>query len=141
MFRYRHRQLADDLAMLGAALLRQAKWPEAEPILRECLAIRAGSSPDAWNTFNIRSLLGGSLLGQGRSAEAELLIVSGYEGMKARADKIPPQFRNLRLGQALDRLIALAEATNKPDDAKAWKEEKAKLPAEAMTKPSGEKKP
>jgi GH15 family glucan-1,4-alpha-glucosidase len=30
---------------------------------------------------------------------------------------------------ALDRLIELAEATGKPNEAKAWRKEKAKLPA------------
>ncbi len=36
------------------------------------------------------SLLGGALLGQGRYAEAEPLVIGGYEGMKAREAKIPP---------------------------------------------------
>ena len=38
-----------------------------------------------------RSMLGGALLGQKKYAEAEPLLLAGYEGMKARADKIPPQ--------------------------------------------------
>ena len=37
--------LAGDLAALGDNLLEQAKWSEAEPVLRECLAIREKSSP------------------------------------------------------------------------------------------------
>ena len=44
--------------------------------------------PDDWRTFNARSLLGGSLLGQKKYAEAEPLLLSGYEGMKQREDKI-----------------------------------------------------
>ena len=46
----------------------------------------------------------------------------------------------LRLGEALDRLIALAEATGKADEAKAWKDERAKLPDAASPKPGTEKK-
>ena len=41
-----------------------AARPEAEPFLRECLAIREKTQADDWKTFNTRSLLGGSLLGQ-----------------------------------------------------------------------------
>jgi Tetratricopeptide repeat len=82
-------RVASILAPLGQGLIQQARWVEAEPILRECLAIREKSQPDAWNTFSTPSLLGGSLLGQKKYAEAEPLIVSGYEGMKAREAKIP----------------------------------------------------
>ena len=83
-------QLAGLLAQIGLGLLEQKKWTEAEPLLRECLAIREKAQPDIWSTFNTRSMLGGSLLGQKKYAEAEPLIVSGYEGMKAREAKIPP---------------------------------------------------
>ena len=68
---------------------RQRKWAEAEAILRECLAIREKAQPDDWTTFNTRSQLGGSLMGQKKFAEAEPLILAGYEGMKAREAKIP----------------------------------------------------
>src|SRR5262249_2713218 len=67
------------LAMRGLGLIQQGKWAEAEAILRECLAIREKVQPDEWTTFNTRSLLGGSLLGQKKYAEAEPLIISGYE--------------------------------------------------------------
>ena len=48
------------------------------------------------------SLLGGALLGQGRYAEAEPLVVAGYEGMKAREARItvPDQSRSARGGRA-----------------------------------------
>ena len=67
-------------AALGSNLLEQAKWSEAEPVLRECLAIRDKAMPDDWRRFNAMSLLGGALLGQGRYAEAEPLIVPGTRG-------------------------------------------------------------
>ena len=79
------------MAQLGLNLIQQRKWAEAETVLRECLAIREKAQPDDWSTFNTRSLLGGSLLGQKKFAEAEPLILAGYEGMKAREDKIPRQ--------------------------------------------------
>jgi hypothetical protein len=48
--------------------------------------------------------------------------------MTRRAEKIPVR-NKVRLGEALERLIAFAEATNRADDAKAWKDERAKWPA------------
>src|SRR5262249_26975109 len=56
------------LAPLGLNLLKQQKYAEAEPLLRECLAIREQKQPDDWRTFNTKSMLGGSLLGQQKYA-------------------------------------------------------------------------
>jgi hypothetical protein len=61
-----------------------ARWSEAESSLHEGLAIRERVIPDDWRRFTAMNLLGGALLGQGRHAETEPLIVQGYEGMKAR---------------------------------------------------------
>jgi hypothetical protein len=117
------------LATISLNLLQQKKWTEAETVLREVLAIRERTAPDDWNTFNAKSMLGGALLGQEKYADAEPLLRAGYDGMKLRAGKIPTAARRPRLAEALDRLIELAEATNRPDDARMWNDEKAKLPA------------
>ena len=130
-------QLAGMLAQIGLSLLQQKKWTEAEPLLRESLAIREKTQPDDWPTFNTQSLLGGALLGQKKYAEAEPLLLDGYEGMKQREKTIPPQAVT-RIPEALDRLIELYTATNKPDDVKKWQAERAKYP-EAAPMP-GEKK-
>jgi hypothetical protein len=47
--------------------------------------------------------------------------------MKRRAKTIPPQGSN-RIPEALDRLIDLHTATNKPVEAKKWQAERAKYP-------------
>ena len=83
-------KLAGSLAQHGTILLELKAYADAEPLLRECLAICEKTEPDVWTTFNSRSQLGGALLGQKKYGEAEPLIVSGYEGMKAREPKIPP---------------------------------------------------
>ena len=101
-------------------LLKQADWSEAEPVLRECLVIREKVMPDHWLRFNTMSLLGGALLGQGHYAKAEPLLVGGYEGMRARAARIPPQAR-IRLPEAAERLIRLYEAWGQPAKASEWK--------------------
>ena len=46
------------MAVLGSNLLRQRKYNDAEPLLRDCLQVRQAKQPDAWNTFNAQSLLG-----------------------------------------------------------------------------------
>jgi tetratricopeptide (TPR) repeat protein len=125
-------QLAGMLAQLGLSLLQVRAFTEAEPLLRECLAIREQNEPDAWTTFSAQSLLGGSLLGQKKYAEAEPLLLKGYAGMKQRERSIPPQGATA-IPEALDRLIELCTATNRPDEAKKWRAERARYP-EAMNK-------
>ncbi len=131
-------ELAGLLAQIGLSLLQLKKWTEAEPLLRECLAIREKTEPDDWRTCNTKSLLGGALLGQKKYAEAEPLLRKGYEGMKQREKTIPPQ-ASTRLPEALDRLIEFYTATNKPDEVKKWQAERAKYPA-VQAPPTGEKK-
>ncbi len=49
-------QLAGQLASFGSSLLQTIAFAEAEPLLRECLAIREKNDPDAWTTFNTQSM-------------------------------------------------------------------------------------
>jgi hypothetical protein len=121
-------QLAGLLAQIGLGLLEQKKWAKAEPLLRECLAIRQKAHPDFWLTFNTKAQLGGALLGQKKYAEAEPLLWDGYEGMKKRAETIPPQGR-IRLLEALERLVQLYEATDRKDQAARWRKEREALSA------------
>jgi tetratricopeptide (TPR) repeat protein len=116
------------LATMITGLLAQGKFAEAEPLARECLALREKSVPDDWRTFNSRSMLGGALLGQKKyGPETEQILLSGYEGLKVREGKIPADARRLRLKEALERLVQLYEATNRPDQAAAWKQRLAEL--------------
>jgi hypothetical protein len=59
------------------------------------------------------------------SGDAEPLLLTGYEGMKQRETTIPEQ-GNTRIPEALDRLIELYTATDKPDEVKKWQAERAK---------------
>jgi tetratricopeptide (TPR) repeat protein len=117
-------ELALLLAQNGLVLLLQKKWLEAEPLLRECLAIREKTQPDAWSTFNTKSSLGGALLGQKKYADAEPLLLAGYEGMKQREKTIPLPGK-LRIPEAIERLVQLYEATGKKDAAAKWRKELA----------------
>jgi len=126
--------LANVLTQQGRALLLLARPADAEPILREALTIHARELPDAWTTFNSQSLLGGALLGQKKYADAEPLLLKCYEGMKQREKAIPSQGAT-RIPEALDRLIELYTATNKPDEATKWQAERADYTEEVAPMP------
>jgi tetratricopeptide (TPR) repeat protein len=118
-----HPDTATALAQLGDHLLKQKKFIEAEPLLRECLTIREQKLPDKWTTFNTRSALGEALLGQEKYGEAEPLLVNGYEQIKKHQDKVPPAYRQVRLSEALERLVRLYEATEQKEKADYWRRE------------------
>lgn len=122
-------QLSRLLAQFGLDLLKMEKFVEATTMLRECLAIRERNEPDAWSTFNTMSMLGEALLGQKNYAEAEPLLRKGYEEIKAREQTIPEEVQAQRLSQALDRLIELYNAMEKPGEAKIYQDLRAQYPA------------
>jgi serine/threonine protein kinase/phage tail protein X len=125
-------ELAGLLAACSQTLLTLKVWEEAEPLLRECLAIREKSQPEEWTTFNTQSMLGGVLLAQKKYADAEPLLLAGYEGMKTREKSIPSPAA-ISVPEALDRLIELCTATDKPDEVTKWQAERAKYPPAATT--------
>jgi len=106
---------------LANAYEAAGQFARSEPIFREILAIHDKAQPDEWSTFNARSLLGGSLLGQKKYAEAEPLLLSGYEGMKAREARIPAPGKP-RLSEAGERVAKLYEAWGQPEKAREWRE-------------------
>jgi serine/threonine protein kinase len=130
---------AGELAALGSILLRQEKWADAEPVLRESLAIFEKKQPEAWTTFDAKSMLGGALLGRARGAskgggeealaraagfyrEAEPLLLTGYDGMKRRETTVPANDK-IRLTRALERLVQLYEALDRKDAVARWRKE------------------
>ena len=64
-----------------------------------------------------------SPLGQKKYAKAEPLLLSGYEGLKAREARIPVPAK-IRLTEAIDRLVQLYEAWGKPEQAAQWREKR-----------------
>jgi tetratricopeptide (TPR) repeat protein len=112
---------ASHLAHLAWNLLFQKRHAEAEPLLRECLAIREKKMPESWAMFSSVSMLGETLAGQKKYADAEPLLLRGYEGLKARKNAIPPHYKD-RFTQALKRLTQLYDDWGKPDEATKWRE-------------------
>ncbi len=122
---------AQQLWFLSNNLSQQEKYAEAEATLRESLDVTARHEPDSWRRFYLQSLLGDSLLRQGRHAEAEPPLIEGYRGMKAREDQVPERFRTL-IVEAAGRLVELYEAWGQPEKAAEWRE---KLPTRPEDKP------
>jgi non-specific serine/threonine protein kinase/serine/threonine-protein kinase len=111
---------AVQLGELAGNLLAQKKYAEAEPMARECLAIRSEKRPDRWVTFYARTTVGGALLGQGKYAEAEPLLIQAFEGMKARESQMRPSSKFLML-EPLERLVQLYDAWGKAAEAARWR--------------------
>jgi tetratricopeptide (TPR) repeat protein len=116
-----HPRTADSLAQLGLNLLRQHQYAPAEQRLRDALRVCQTKEPGAWRTFKTQSLLGEALLVQQKYAEAEPLLLRGYEGLEKQAAKIPAPYRRVRVREALERLVQLYDATNKKDEADRWR--------------------
>ncbi len=106
---------------LASVLYQEHKLDPAEVAARQCLDIFEKETPDHWQTFEARVLLGGILLAQKKHSDAEPLLLSGYEGLEKRKAKIPAEWRP-RLKQAAQSLVDLYEATDRPDQAASWKE-------------------
>jgi tetratricopeptide (TPR) repeat protein len=110
------------LVSFGKVLLLQGRFNDAEPILRECLDI-ADTLPDRWERYYAKSILGGVLSGQKRYAEAEPLLLEGYEGMRARTAKI--RAGSSHLADAAVRLVELYTATGSTEKAEEWRKKLA----------------
>jgi serine/threonine protein kinase/tetratricopeptide (TPR) repeat protein len=135
-----HELVANSLAELTSILLAEKKFEEAERPARECLALCETNLPNDWLTFNARSMLGNSLLGQKKYGEAELSLLSGYEGMKQREDKIPAGSK-WYLKETLQRLVQLCEATGQSEKAAEWNKKLAEFDKAETEKKAAASKP
>jgi hypothetical protein len=107
---------------------------EIEPVPRAAWEIRKAKELQTWTAFHTDSLPGEALPARMDYARAAPLLRDGYRGMKQRLDNIPPRDKP-RLAEALDRFITLATETGKPNEAKSWRDEKARLSGPASSKP------
>jgi hypothetical protein len=126
--------IAGDLAEQAEDMLERGRHESAATILVDCVAILARKQPDAWTKFRAQSLLGVALVGQQKYAEAEPLLISGYEGLKAREPQIPPPLGPHRVAEAGERIVRLYEAWGRPKLADEWR---TKLRNTNSAKPHG----
>jgi hypothetical protein len=65
-------------------------------------------------------MLGEALAGRQKYADAEPLLLAGYDGLKEHEATIPPQGK-FRLTDALRRLVSLYDALGKQEEAAVWR--------------------
>lgn len=114
-----HPETIESVADLALACQSQGKFTESEPLAREAFEVNQKKQPDDWQRFRAESLLGASLAGQKKYAEAEPLLLEGYQGMAARKERIavPDHYH---LERAREWLAQLYLAWGKPDKAAEW---------------------
>ena len=108
---------ASDLAL---AYLSEGKFAQSEPLAREALEFNRKQQPDDWQRFRAESLLGASLAGQKKYAEAEPLLLEGYDGLLARKDRIDV-FNWYHLDRAGEWIVQLYQSWGKVEQAGEWK--------------------
>ena len=108
--------------LLGESWMKQRRYAEAEPVLRQCLAFREKAEPDGWRRFRADILLGASLANQKKYAEAEPMLLTGYEGMKQREAQIPA-YEKRYLKNAGEQILELYAAWPKPPELAQWRQE------------------
>ena len=126
----KHATTAGSMALLAHAYLEAGRHAEAEEPARGCLRIRQEMMPDDWLTYNAMCLLGRSLAGQARFADAEPLLLDGHQGMIAREKSIPAPGK-VRITEALDAIIQLYEDWDKPEEAQRWRQQGGAPPDES----------
>jgi hypothetical protein len=112
-----HRNVVQLRGLYGLALTRTGRAAEGEPFLRA--AYTEGSKTERFPfqfTFgNVETALGECLFAQGRYAECESLLLTGYDDLKTRlGEKVPMTMAAAR------RLRELYTAWSKPTEAKRF---------------------
>jgi serine/threonine protein kinase len=111
------------ISAVGFALLRERDFALAESFLRVFLDLAAKQPSDGGFRWVADHMLGICLLEQKKYAEAEPLLLSGYNGLRNSEGKIPANFRQIQLTEALERLVQLYKEWDKPDESAKWRKD------------------
>jgi tetratricopeptide (TPR) repeat protein len=108
-------------ADLATVYVSQQKFVQSEPLAREAFEFFRKKQPDDWQGFRAESLVGASLAGQKKYAEAEPLLLDGYRGMSERTSSmgVPNRYH---VDRADAWIVQLYQAWGKPDRALAWRQ-------------------
>jgi tetratricopeptide (TPR) repeat protein len=117
------------IGWMALSLCLRKKYAEAESLVRKTLAVFEREPSDDPSRYYWVSLLGETLAGQQKYAEAEPLLLRGYEGMTAGEATHHVADRKIR--EAGERVVRFYEATGQPEEAREWR---AKLSPPARQK-------
>ncbi len=106
---------------LGWLYVTEGRYAEAEPLLREAANTFEKAANDDWQRYRIMCALGASLAGQKQYAQAEPLLVDGYQKMMERRATIPADSKS-ELEQAGVRIVKLYQDWDKPEKANEWQQ-------------------
>jgi serine/threonine protein kinase len=120
-----HRNTLASMNDLAKSYLKAKRWDDAEKLARTCLALRQKTRPEKWWRFWTECQLGAALAGQAKFAEAEPLLVGGYEKLKEREAKLPSQGKR-ELRDAAARTVPFYEAWGKAEKATEWRKRLAR---------------
>jgi serine/threonine protein kinase/Tfp pilus assembly protein PilF len=125
-----HPDTLDTLVSLGNLRIDQQHYTRGEAPLREALAVYEKTMPDSWERYDCEALLGVSLTGQKRFADAEPLLIAGYEGMLKQKDTASASER-ADLPKRADSILNLYHDWGKAEKIAEWQQklQHAKGPA------------
>ena len=124
-------------------LTAQRKWAEAEPVLREVTALCDKLSTDtaagieATTCAHLRRALGETLLRLGNHAEAAPLLLASHAVLKDARGRWDAGETKL----ALEQLVEIYEATDRPAEAAAWKQKLAEFQKAQSDKTRADSRP
>ena len=104
------------LVNLGRVVSKRGRLAEAEQTLSEALAILEVRSPAVWMRHEALSARGGMMVERGQFVEAEPLLLNAARELERDAMTLPGRTR-----EAVNRIIRLYEAWDKPEQAAAWR--------------------
>jgi hypothetical protein len=105
--------------VMGLALLDLGRARDADPLLRESLALRRAALPAGhWLISSSESVLGACLTAERRYPEAEALLLRAHAGLETSRGG-----DHDRTVEARRRLVALYEAWGRPERAASWRSE------------------
>ena len=107
-------------AHLGWTQLMQGRLADSEKTLREALDGMTRVSPDAWERANTTGMLGATLARQKRHAEAEPLLISGYDAMATGKAVNPNAASRMSREQVGEALLQLYRDTRNAAGVAEW---------------------
>ncbi len=122
----RHTLGSEDMDTMASASdsaladLSQGKFTASEPLAREAMEFFHRKLTDDWRQFRAKSLLGASLAGQKKYAEAEPLPLEGYQGMVAREDRVG-DWEWPDIGRTREWIVHLYQVWGQPAKAAEWR--------------------
>jgi len=117
----RREGIANTRGWLAVNRLLRERYADAEPLAREVVAAYGEQRSHDHRYFYWMSVHGAALCGLGRYAEAEPLLLRGYEGQKER-EAIMPATERRRIAEAGQRVALFYRLTQQPEKAQAWLE-------------------